>query len=199
MSNLNNLPKELPGIRNIAISGRIGTGKSTLASHLADELSWNLIDAGKVFRQIAKEIGFDIKQTEKIPEEADRSYEEKTLALFKNEKNNIVQSHLAGYLSKDLKDVFKILVVCDDEEGEDKVLIRIDRLMNRDIISAEEAKSDIYKREESLINKFRRLYIKDDPNWVYWDKKYFDLIVNTYVLNQKEAVTFVLEQLRNRV
>jgi len=193
------IPVELPGIRNIAISGRIGTGKSTLAVNLAKELRWNLIDAGKVFRQIAKEMGVDIKQTDKIPEAIDRSYEDKTVALFKNEKNNIVQSHLAGYLSRDIEDVYKILVVCDDEEGEDKASIRIDRLMNRDVISAEEAKSDVHNREESLINKFRKLYVQDDQNWVYWDKKYFDLIVNTFSLNQKEAVIFVLDNLFNKL
>ena len=194
MKNNHKTPVELPGINNIAISGRIGTGKSTLASHLSEALNWHLIDAGKVFRKIAKDQGFDIKETNKIPETVDRAYEDKTLETLENGHKNVVQSHLAGYMARDIKHVFKILVVCD-KNGMDDLDIRIDRIMNRDLISSEDAKADAKQREESLVNKFRRLYVNNDQNWVYWDPKYFDLIVNTYSLNQKEALDFVLNHL----
>ncbi len=187
-------PVELPGINNIAISGRIGTGKSTLAIHIAEALNWHLIDAGKVFRKIAKDQDFNIKHTDKIPETLDRAYEDKTLETLENGYNNVVQSHLAGYMARDIKHVFKILVVCE-KNGMDDLDIRIDRIMNRDLIGSEDAKADAKQREESLVNKFRRLYVNNDQNWVYWDPKYFNLIVNTYSLNQKEALDFVLNHL----
>ncbi len=37
-------PALLPGIRNITVSGRIGTGKTTLAENLAESLGWKVLD-----------------------------------------------------------------------------------------------------------------------------------------------------------
>lgn len=192
------IPVELPGIRNIVISGRIGTGKSTLAEHLAEKLGWSLLDGGKIFRKIAKELNISIVDKTKIPDKLDIEFEEKVKQMLKNEDHHIVQSHLAGFVAQGIKGVYKILVVCDDEEGEDKPSIRIDRIMNRDFMSSGQAKYELHKREEEHLEKFRRLYVNNDPDWIYWDRKYFDLVVNTFSLNQNEAVDFVLGNLRKK-
>lgn len=192
-------PQKLKGIKNITISGRMATGKSTLANHLADILGWDVLDGGKFFREYAKEKGFHIKDKEKIPDEMDRAFEKKTKQILINQKNHIVQSHLAGFVAKGIDGIYKILIVCNDENEEDKQSIRIDRLMNRDIISVEQAKSEIHEREEKLLKKFKRLYVTNDTNWVYWNPKYYDLIVNTFNLNQKEAVEYVLKHIRKDV
>ena len=186
---------KLKGIRNITISGRIGTGKSTLAEHLSDKLGWSLLDGGKIFRKIAKEMGISIVEKSKIPDKLDLEFEEKVKSMLVSENNHIIQSHLAGFVAQGVSGVYKILVVCEDDEGEDKAAIRIDRLMNRDLISAEQAKYELKKREEEHLTKFRRLYVAKDPNWVYWDIKFYDLVVNTFYLNPKEALDFVLQHL----
>lgn len=192
-------PAKLPGIRNITISGRIGTGKSTLAVNLAEYLGWRMLDGGKIFRKYADEYGFHITEKEKIPDDFDRAFEEKTKQILEKEENYVIQTHLAGFLAQDIKGVYKILVVCQNETGEDKQSVRIDRLMNRDLISAKKAKEEVKEREERLVKKFKKLYVQDDPNWVYWDEKYYDLIVNTFSLNQKEAMLYVLKHLQKDV
>jgi cytidylate kinase len=192
-------PQKLKGIKNITISGRMATGKSTLATHLADILGWDVLDGGKIFREYAKEKGFHIKDKEKIPDKMDRAFEEKTRQILISQKNHIVQSHLAGFVAQGIDGIYKILIVCNDENEEDKQSIRIDRLMNRDLISAEQAKSEIHEREEKLLKKFKRLYATNDTNWVYWNPKYYNLIVNTFNLNQKEAVEYVLKHIRKDV
>jgi cytidylate kinase len=189
-------PINLPGITNIVISGRIGTGKSTLAEHLADKLGWSLLDGGKIFRKIVKELNISIVEKTKIPDKLDIEFEEKVKQMLINEKHHIVQSHLAGFVAQGIEGVYKILVVCEDEVGEDIPSIRIDRLMNRDFLSAEKAKYELKKREEEHLDKFRRLYVKSDPDWVYWDRKYFDLVVNTFSLNPIEATEYVLKNLQ---
>lgn len=188
-------PVELPGIRNITISGRIGTGKTTLAEHLARELNWNSLDGGKIFRKLTHEMGEHIKDTHKRPDSLDLAYEEKIKKLLKEEDNHVIQSHLAGFDAQGIKGVFKILVICRNEEGKDKTSVRIDRLMNRDSLSLDDAKEEVIEREKQNLEKFRRLYAKNDKNWVYWDEKYYDLVVNTYSLNQKEALKFVLRKI----
>ena len=64
--------------------------------------------------------------------------------------------------------------------------------MNRDGISIEQAKHEILEREKQNLEKFRRLYANNDKAWVYWDKKYYDLIVNTYSHNKEETLNIVL-------
>ena len=188
-------PLDIPGIRNITISGRIGTGKTTLARHLADALGWDMLDGGKVFRTLAKEMGFHISEKQKVPDKFDIAFEEEIKLILANEKNHVLQSHLAGFVAQKTKGVYKILVICEDTKGEDKQSIRIDRLMNRDLVSVDKARREIREREEEDLRKYRRLYAGDDKNWVYWDKKYYDLVVNTYALSQEEALNFVLRHL----
>lgn len=188
-------PIKLLGIRNITISGRIGTGKTTLANHLAASLGWSELDGGKITRQFSKEKGFHIKDTQKRPDEFDLALEERIKGLLKEEENHVIQSHLAGFDAQGIEGVYKILVICRNDKGKDKTSVRIDRLMNRDDINLKEAKEEVIEREKQNLEKFRRLYAKNDPNWVYWDEKYYDLIVNTYSLNQKAALDFVLKNI----
>ncbi len=188
-------PISLPGIRNITISGRIGTGKTTLANHLAEALGWDELDGGKITRQFTKEKGFHIKDTEKRPDEFDLALEERIKKILREEKNHVIQSHLAGFDAQGIEGVYKVLVICRNKEGKDKTSVRIDRLMNRDNLGMAEAKEEVIERERQNLEKFRRLYAKNDNNWFYWDDKYYDLVVNTFSLNQKEALDFVLKNI----
>lgn len=188
-------PAELPNIKNITISGRIGTGKTTLALHLADVLGWSVLDGGKLFRKINQDLGAHITDTHARPDSFDIAYEERIKKLLKEEKKHIVQSHLAGFDAQGIRGVYKILVVCRDENGDDKKDIRIDRLMNRDNLSIREAKEETIEREKQNLEKFSRLYARGDKNWIYWNEKYYDLVVNTYSHNQKEALEFVLKKI----
>ena len=185
-------PIDLPGINNITVSGRIGTGKTTLAVKLGEVLGWEVLDGGKIFRRITKELGKSIINSNQRPDKVDLEYEDMIKKLLTKEKHHIVQSHLAGFDAQGIEGVFKILVICRDEHGDDKADIRIDRLMNRDNVSIEDAKYEILEREKQNLAKFRRLYAHGDQNWVYWDEKYYDLIVNTYSHNQEEALQIAL-------
>jgi cytidylate kinase len=85
--------------------------------------------------------------------------------------------------------------VCEDTEGMDKVDVRIDRLVNRDGVSIETAKHEVRERDAQNLEKWRRLYAENDSSWVYWDKKYYDLIINTYSHNHHESLALALEKI----
>lgn len=182
-------------IRNITVSGRIGSGTTTLATGLAKTLGWELLEGGEVFEKFHKELGASENEVASRPDKFDLGYEERVKKMLGDGKHQVVQSHLAGFDAQDIAGVFKILVVCEDEEGNDKTDIRIDRLVNRKKISIEEAKEEVKVREERNLEKFRRLYANNDQNWVYWDKKYYDLVVNTYDHNAEESFNLALEAL----
>ncbi len=188
-------PKDLSTVRNITVSGRIGSGATTLATQLAQSLGWEVLDGGKLFRKINDELGMSIIDSNKRPDHFDLEYEERIIKMLKEEEHHIIQSHLAGFDAQGIEGVFKILVVCEDEEGNDKVDIRIDRLINRDGVSVEEAKNEVKEREQQHLIKFRRLYARGDENWVYWDKKYYDLVVSSFSHNKIETLNQVLENL----
>ena len=191
------MPADLDGIKNITISGRIASGTTTLARNLAQKLDWEVMEGGELFRKFHEEHLNDKSELEvaKRPDSIDLEYENKIKDILKQKDHQVIQSHLAGFDAQGIPGVFKILVICEDETGEDKVDIRIDRLVNRKKMSVGDAKREIVERDKSNLEKWRRMYANNDPNWVYWDEKYYDLVVNTYSLNPEESVEYVLEKI----
>ncbi len=188
-------PINLSGIRNITISGRIGAGATTLAKKLSNVLNWSLLEGGDLFEKIHKQLNISQIDVLERPDSFDLKFEAQIKKILTNERNQIIQSHLAGFDIQGIAGVYKILVICQDPQGEDKADIRIDRLMNRDGISLQEAKHEALTREKENLEKFRKLYAHNDQNWIYWDVKYYDLIVNTYSLNKEEALEFALSNI----
>lgn len=177
------------------MSGRIGAGATTLAIGLSKALKWEFLEGGVLFEKFHKEIGASENEVLQRPDKLDLEYEEKVKKMLRDEKHQIIQSHLAGFDAQDIPGVFKILVVCE-EDGVDKVEIRIDRLVNRKGISVEEAKEEVSVREQRNLEKFRRLYAKNDPSWFYWDRKYYDLVINTFDHNAEESLKLALDAIK---
>lgn len=189
-------PVEIPNIQNITISGRIGAGSTTLAKGLSEKLGWKHVEGGDIFwERVRERLGLHQKDTHKRPDEEDQIFDDELRKMLREEKNLIVETKLAGFNAQGIPGVFKILIVCEDEKGEDHIDIRIDRLLNREQLSVEEAKAEILEREQNDLEKWRRMYAGGDPSWVYWDKKYYDLVVNTYSHNKEESLSYVLQNL----
>jgi len=189
------MAQELPLIKNITVSGRIGSGATTLAKKLSEKLNWDLLEGGVLFEKIMADLNLDQSQVESRPDHFDLEYEEKIKHLLKDKDHHIIQSHLAGYDAQGINGVYKILVICEDKHGNDMQDIRIDRLVNRDNKPVADAKTEVLEREKEHLAKFRRLYANNDPNWIYWDKKYYDLVINTYDHNQEEALREVFKSI----
>lgn len=182
-------PVNLSNIRIITVSGRIASGSTTLAKGLARRLGWRHIEGGEIFWESVREkLGLDPSETNRRPDEEDQNFDAYLKKLLKEGKHLVIETKLAGFNAQNTKGVYKILVVCDDSKGYDQLQIRIDRLINRERFSREEAKKEAVEREKNDIEKWRRIYAKGDSKWVYWDRKYYDLIVNTYSYNQEESL-----------
>lgn len=184
---------ELNGIKNITISGRIGSGQTTLATHLANKLGWDLLEGGALFEKIHKELNVSEVNVDGRPDNFDLEYEEKIKKMLRDENHHIIQSHLAGFDAQGIEGVFKILIVCEDEQGNDKLDIRIDRLVNSRNLSIDQAKEEAVTREKKNLDKWRRLYADSDPNWVNWDSKYYDLVINTYSHNPEQSLEIAMK------
>ncbi len=190
------IPLNLPNIYNITVSGRIGTGTTTLAKGLAEKLGWQVLEGGELFAKIHQDLNLSELEVRDRPDNFDLAYEERIKNMLQTSKHQIIQSHLAGFDAQGIEGVFKILILCEDEKGEDKTEIRIDRVMHRRNISFEEAKEEVRVREEQNLTKWRRLYANNDKLWVNWDKKYYDLVINTYTHNPQQTLEVALSALK---
>jgi cytidylate kinase len=187
-------PVDLPNIRIITVSGRIGAGSTSLAKHLAQILGWKHLEGGEIFWEaVRKKLNLAPKDTDLRPDEEDVLFEERQKEILQHEKHIVLESKLAGFCAKDMPDVFRVAVVCEDAAGQDQPEIRIDRLVNREHISTEDAKAEVLEREINDLSKWRRLYADNDSDWTYWDKKYYNLVVNTFSHNQEESLSLVVD------
>ncbi len=184
---------ELPNIRMITVSGRIASGSTTLGHKLAKILGWRHVEGGDVFWEAVRtKLDLDSKDTGLRPDKEDEDFDASLKKILQNNKDLVLETKLAGFNAQEIPGIFKIGVICEDEKGNDKADIRIDRLMNREKISIEQAKEEVVEREKNDLEKWRRIYANGDPNWVYWDKKYYDLVINTYSHNQDETLKLAL-------
>lgn len=172
--------------RNIAISGKIATGTSTLAQNLEYTLGWKRINVGDIQREFDRKRGMDERFTgsDTRDDEWERELEAMTKKKLTKEDNLIYEAWLAGFVAQGIEGVLKVLLVCDDA-------LRIDRMVNRDHVSVDEAKKQITQREQGNIKKWKALYGDHD----FWDPGIFDLVINTYSSGPHETLGKVLDKL----
>lgn len=194
-----NNPIDIPNIRIITVSGRIASGSTTLAKRLSENLNWKRIEGGDIFWEAVRaRLDLSPKDTGSRPDDEDLLFEKRQKEILEKEHHLVLESKLAGFVASEKKDVFKILVICEDALGVDQTQIRIDRLTNREKISVDDAKAEVLEREKNDVEKWRRLYGKSDPDWNYWDRKYYDLVINTFSHNEEESLAQALRALEMR-
>lgn len=172
--------------KNIAVSGRIGAGTSTLAKQLSQTLGWPLRDASQIFRDISMQTGHDLeKSPQQYAAEIDKQVDDKTLVVLKENSQIVVTSKLAGFLSRDVKRAFRVLVACPQEE-------RISRYAKSRGYSKDKAKQLLILREKLDREKWSRLYGSHD----FFHPNYFQLILDSSRLSPQDEVKQILAYLR---
>lgn len=179
---------------SVAISGPPGAGRSTLLKNLkpiVTSLGWETFSGGDWARQHAIKSGKHNSKdkthhkatdySDAIDNQIDAAMRER---LFDPRVHVAVESWIAGWNMRGLKHVLKVLLLCDSA-------LRIDRIVNRDNISVEQAKKHLHDRETTNFKKWKRMYHTND----FWNPKYYDLIINTYSHGPQETLDLVLQAL----
>ena len=179
---------------SIAISGRPGAGRATLIKNLRpiiEPLGWDCFSGGEWARQYAIERGKHhpdnpvhhkaADYSDDIDHKIDGAMREK---ISDSNVHMVIESWIAGWNARGFKHVLKVLLMCDDA-------LRIDRIVNRDNLSVEDAKKHLEERERENMTKWRRMYGTGD----FWDPKHYDLVINTYSRGPSETLDLVLQAL----
>jgi len=171
--------------KNIAVSGKIiASGSTTLAWELAKKLGWRFHTAGEIMRQYCQEKGWPIERYKDIPDEIDKEVDEKAKEMLEKEEKIVYEGWLAGWLTRDIPYVFRILCTAP-------LKVRIERFAKRERISLDEARKKVTFRDKTTVAKHQRLYkIKDQ-----FDKRYFHLVLETDKMTPEEEVKLVLSKL----
>jgi cytidylate kinase len=137
----------------VTVSGLPGSGTTSLARYLAAEHNLELISAGEVFRQMAKEREMDLVEFGRLASEdssIDRLIDERQKRIAGQRKDIIVEGRLSGWFIGDAE--LKIWLTASLE-------CRIRRILARDIIeNLDIAKKMTRQREECEAERYRIYY-----------------------------------------
>ncbi|MDR5655720.1 MAG: (d)CMP kinase [Halobacteriota archaeon] len=166
----------------ITISGPIGSGKSTVATALAEARDFDHVSGGDIFRELAAERGYTPLEFNKLAEEddqIDRDLDRRLREIAAERDDLVLESRLAGWMAgehADLKFWF---------DAPEK--IRAARVADREDRDFETALSELRARGESEAKRYQAYYGID-----FTDHSIYDLSMNTARWDP-EAVLAILE------
>ncbi|MAF35312.1 hypothetical protein CMO91_05700 [Candidatus Woesearchaeota archaeon] len=167
----------------ITISGKPGSGRTSIAQLLAHQLKAKVLRAGKIREQIAEEKGLGIDELNELDEikpESDERVDATLRHLAQGEENLIVVS-LLGW--KFLPDSFRIFLDVSERVGAHRVF----RTMPYAFANEDDVRQLHTQRLSSDRRRFATVYQVDHLN-----KNHYDLWIDTSMLTQKEVVDMIL-------
>lgn len=195
--------------RNITISGLPGSGSTTLMKLLKEELKWQCYSGGEFMRAYAIEKGYfsDANTVHHdatvYPDDFDRQVDYAVREKLSMHENHVIEAWLSGFLAQGIPGVLKVLVYCSDDA------VRIDRVVNRDRISIEEAKKHIIAREAKNRAKWNTMYANEWQDWVvnqntlpaseqidFWHPNLYDVTIDTFKYSPNQTLNIVLDALK---
>ncbi len=165
----------------ITISGPIGSGKSTVASALADALSYDHVSGGDIFRSLAAERGYTPLEFNQLAEEddqIDRDLDRRLRQTAKEEDDLILESRLSGWMAGEYAD---LKFWFDAPEP-----VRAERVADREERSYDDALSEMRARGESERRRYHEYYDID-----FGDLSIYDLSLNTARWGPEEVMHIV--------
>ncbi len=171
---------------NITISGGVATGKNTLLNNLKpflQPLGWHFTSGGQILRDYLHEYIQPLASA--AGPEIHHQIDNRTLKLLTSKNHYVIESWLAGFIARHLKNTLRVLLICSN------LAVKVDRVANRDKLPIEKAKQFIKQREESNFATWHKLYGK----YNYFDPRYYHLVIDTYSSGPLETVGKILDYL----
>jgi cytidylate kinase len=171
----------------ITISGKAGSGKSSVAKAISQKLKLKHYSVGDVMRQMAKERGISILELNQAAENdpsIDRELDNRLIKLGKTEKHFVIDGRLTAFFIPHAD--FRIFLDADVKTRAARIL----KAQRRDEKHAtlKETIANIKKREASEKKRYWQYYNVD-----YSDRKLYTNIINTEHLSLQEVVAAIVK------
>ncbi len=170
----------------IAISGKPGSGKSTVAKLLAKKLGLKHYSTGDFMRKLAAERGMSLIELSKIAENdfsIDDAIDSWLRRLAKQEKGFVIDSRLAFHF---IPDAVKIYLDVDLDIAAKRIFSGPARETEK-AASIEALKEELKQRMESERKRYIKYYNVDID-----DKSNYDLVIDTSNISAEEVVEKII-------
>jgi cytidylate kinase len=173
----------------ISITGRLGSGKSTICGILKEKYGFDIFSTGTINREFARSLGITtLELNERLKEdpELDKQIDGTVtrLSIEKKDEKLIFDSRMAWHFAKD---TFKIFLTIDPMEAAQRVM-KNQRGAEEHYDSVEDACAGLVKRGNVERERFIQIYGVD-----YFDHNNYDLIVDTTSRTPDEIVNIIIE------
>lgn len=165
----------------ITISGKAGSGKSTVAKILSEKLNLKHYSIGDLMRAMASEKGVSLIELNKLAEKdksIDFELDEKLKDMGKSKDNFVVDGRLTAFFIPNA-DV-RVFLDTDDRIRAERILK--DKREHEKSKDVNEMIEKINKREESERKRYKKYYGVD-----YSDKKLYNLVIDTTEMSPGEV------------
>lgn len=184
----------------ITLNGSEGSGKTTIAKKISEELGYKRYTTGEIFRAMAKKRNLTVVEYVKLGEidpKIDKEVDDYVVELSKKEDNFILDSRLAWYF---IPNSLKIYLEVDAYEGAKRVFNELQKDSSRNELK------NIPKSIDEVLLKIRERQKTDDLRYMQYykvnirDKKNYDFVVDTTNLSREEVfektISFIKKNLK---
>ena len=175
---------------NITIAGDLGSGKSTVANHLINNINYRIESAGLIFRRLAEQHGMSAKEFNQFIEsnpKYDNMVDDTIKEMGEKEENIIFDSRLAWYF---VPKSFKIYMYVDVDTATERIFNDKGRV-SESYSDMATAKKEIIERRESEVLRYKTFYNIDINNYIN-----YDFIIDTSHATKDEVNDAVLSNFR---
>ena len=177
---------------HITITGKLGSGKSTVAKKLVEQYGFEIFSTGAILRAAAAERGMDVLELNKelsAKLDSDRSMDDlidnTTIRVAAERKDDklIFDSRMAWHF---VPDSFKVFVTVEPRVAAERVMK--DPRPGEPAEDVDELCAELVERSKVEQSRFMQLYGVD-----YYDYKNFDLVIDSSRRTPDEVMAIVWE------
>ena len=173
----------------ISITGKLGSGKSTICNLLKDRYGFEVYSTGAFQREVAREMGITtLELNKRLREDPSLDYviddAVKKLSIERAQDKLIFDSRMAWHFADKS---FKIFLTIDPREAARRVMLN-QRGSEEFYASEDEACEKLIERSQVEQARFMQIYGVD-----YYDFNNFDLIVDTTARTPDDIIDIIVE------
>lgn len=164
----------------IRVSGKLGSGKTTLCVKLARRLDYRYFYAGGEMRKFAEERGMPIEEFYVLLEadpDLEKSIDERQVQLM-SQDNVVAEGRMAPFLPCRHR-IINLFIDVNEDEGAKRILGRPENKGR----TLEDVKQRTCQRYATERERYKNLYGIED----YLDKRHFDIVIDTTEIESEEV------------